>query len=409
MELEVEAEGLRGTPLSAQCQEGRASPRIATDIAGARILLEAWENSGNNDSPRSLHATTDFFLPFLEANTSYRAPHIALWQDGATTAGVLIGRITVARPKRTIGPVRIPTPRLRTLEIVHGGLQAGSAQIASLQLVYLREILSRGEVDCISIHHLPFDSEIDGQLFAGLCALGDSRPAITGHWFTELTDDDGKAVITNSSKTRRSFRRKDRKLETHFNGQVHVRELRQPGEVAQFIDAAAGIGKRSYQGGLGVGVSNDPHWHRILNILAASGNLRGYLLEADGINIAYGLGAIGRGTCCYMAGSYLPEFRKVGPGGYLLRRIFEHMQEEGVRWFDFGFGNADYKQLYGSEHRNEATLHLFAGSAPARIARVIDSMTHRANHTARYLLERTGMLEYARRWWRRSLEWLARK
>ena len=411
-ESQVNAEpGAPGLTVDVQSETARpitrkATPWIADSMEMARALLSLWEHRADKHSgaPGSVHASSDFFLPFLAANDCYLSPHIALWESGGVPCGILIARIAVSRPKRAIGPITVPMPRLKNLEIVHGGLEADTEGTTLLQLAYIREILATGKVDAISIHHLPCDSEAGKRLLAGLRGPGDGSPALTSHWFTELSDVNGEPVISNSSKTRSSFRRKDRKLEKLFLGPVQVRELNSEQDVTPLIVAAAGIGERSYQGGLGVGVRNNTHWQTVLSILAANGHLRGYLLEADGATLAYGVGAACHGTFCYMAGSFLPEYRDVAPGGYLLRRMFERLQDQGIRWFDFGFGDAAYKELYGNLCREEATLHLYAKSRPAQTARLLDGLVQRSNRGVRTLLSSTGLLESARRLWRRRLE-----
>ena len=388
-----------------------AIPQIAINMADARTLLSRWEDSTlqRQNEPLSVHASGEFFLPYLAANERYQSPHIVLWESGGTPTGILIARIAHARPARAIGPITIPMPRLKTLEIVHGGLEAENKDTANLQLEYIRDILASGEVDSVAIHHLPCESEAGKQLSAGLRFPGDGNPVFTSHWCSQLTDGDGNPVIHNSSKTRSSFRRKDRKLKAFFQDRVQVLELNTVLEVTPLIAAASSIGERSYQGGLGVGVRDNPHWQTVLTILAANKQLRGYLLQADGVNVAYGVGAACRGTFCYMAGSFLPEYRDIAPGGYLLRRIFEQLQDQGIRWFDFGFGDAPYKELHGNWHKEEATYHFYAKSRPAIAARMLDGLVQWSNRNLRKMLTTTGLLERARRLWRRRLERSERK
>ncbi|WP_226666425.1 GNAT family N-acetyltransferase [Microbulbifer aggregans] len=385
-------------------------PLVARETVAARALLESWEHSEQqrDSEPYPIYASAEFFFPFLEDNASYRAPHIALWEHQGAPAGILVGRIMVARPKRALGPVAIPMPQLTTLEILHGGLESNSTEVAHRQLEYLRQLLASAEVDCISIHHLPANSEAGNLLCSGLRAPGDGNPTRSRRWLIQLTDANGQPLSSNSSKTRSSFRRQDRKLEEAFEGRVCVREVRTAEEVSAFIEAAATISEHSYHGGMGVGVCNNEHWRRILNIVAASGNLRGYLLNANGINIAYGVGAVYRGTFNAMATSFLPEYRTVRPGTFLLRRTIERLQNEGIHWFDFGYGGAAYKELYGNHCEEEATYHLYAHSRAATIARFTDALVLSINRGARRLLASAGVLDRLRQLWRRSLERFAR-
>lgn len=380
------------------------SPWIARTEEDARELLQSWECTDHGEMPRSTDAAASFFLPFLQARSGFNTPHVALWRDGGKPDGILVGRRSVGRPSLTLGPLNIPMPRLRTLDITYGGLEARSATTAAKQATYLRQLLAADDLDCISIHHLPEGTEIAKLLQSGLRWRGDGGPVFTGHWFSGLNDRDGQPVHANSSKTRRNFRRKDRKFDDTFNGEVEVRELRSTDEVETLLATAAGIGARSYQAGIGVGVRDNPRWRAILSILAASGDLRGYLLDAGGESVAYAVGSVCGDTCTLMATSFLPEHRQVAPGTYLVRRVIERLQQEQLRWLDFGFGEAPYKELHGTLHRRDMTLHLFANSRAARTARALDIGVKWVDRTARRLLESTGLQDTARRLRRRRGE-----
>lgn len=396
---------------SPNSQSGTEPPSlIAREPVAARALLKSWEEieQQRTGEPAPIYASAEFFFPFLESNKSYQDPHIVLWETQGAPAGILVGRIKLARPKRALGPLRIPMPQLTTLEILHGGLESHSTEAAHSQLDYLRQLLASAEVDCISIHHIPEDSEAGKLLSAGLRNSGDGNPTPSRRWLIELTDAHGQPVASNSSKTRSSFRRQDRKLEETFEGRVCVREIRTSEEVSTFIEAAASISEHSYHGGMGVGVCDNEHWRRILNIVAASGNLRAYLLNANGVNIAYGVGAVYRGTYNAMATAFLPEYRAVRPGTFLLRRTIERLQHEGTRWFDFGYGGAAYKELYGTHCKEEATYHLYARTPAANIARFTDTLVQAVNRGGRRLLASAGVLDRMRQLWRRSLERFAR-
>ncbi|GAA5524161.1 hypothetical protein Maes01_00715 [Microbulbifer aestuariivivens] len=372
-------------------------PQVGNDRESARALLECWSTTRDSDAPGSIDSDASFFLPFLSAREGEHHPNVVLWRQGQQAAGILVGRRSFERPRLSIGPFKVPMPRLRTLEIAYGGLEAASAEVASLQADYLRELLQTKAVDCISVHHLPLASEIGSALYGGLREPGDGNPLVAGQWFAELTDAEGKALVSNSAKTRSSFRRKDRKLEQAFGGAVEIHECRRPAEVGAFIEAAADIGGRSYQGKIGVGVQSTHHWHTVLRILAANGYLRGYLLKAAGKPVAYAVGPAKGNTFTLMATSFLPEYRQQAPGAYLIRRMIERLQAEGLRWLDFGFGDAPYKELHGTWRREIATLHLYSHTPAARVARALDALVKGVDRGSRRILQRTGLYGRARK------------
>ena len=382
-------------------------PRVELTLEGAGALLRSWEQVDHDGAPRPAAATADFYLPFLPELPGDNTPYVALWDKDGLPDGVLVGRLNIRRPLVRIGKWRFPMPRLRTLNITEGGLEARDSATAEQQAEYLRELLAGETIDCISIFRLPLDSAAGHIIASGLRKPGDGNPEVIGHWFTELTDREGRIVVTNSAKTRSSFRRKDRKFIEAFNGAIELRELRTREQMTEFIQVAAQIGAASYQQGIGIGVQDNSWWHNMLGLHADNGNLRGYLLEAGGNTIAYLVGPVVGGTFTLLATSFLPEHRAVAPGAYLLRRVIERLQQEGVRWLDYGVGDYDYKELHGTWRREDASLNLYAASPSARMASMLDTAVKKTNRALYQALHAGGLIERIKRLRRRIAEWSA--
>ncbi|KUJ82589.1 GNAT family N-acetyltransferase [Microbulbifer flavimaris] len=373
----------------------KSGPSLSVEMTfdGARELMQAWERLGLTDPPRVATANAEFFLPFLTQVAGEKMPYVALWKKGGAADGILIGRLSVRRPIIKIGKWRVPAPKLRTLNITEGGFEALSAATALEQKNHLQDLLAGGSVDCISIFRLPTDGETGKVLSNGLERSNNVKPLKIARWFTELTDGNGQPVIANSSKTRSGFRRKDRKLVEAFDGSVEVREVRAPEEVADFLKMAVRIVSASYQKSIGVGVQDDDTWKTTSRMHAENGNFRGYLLEAKGEPIAYIVGPVVDGTFTLLATSFLPEYGRLAPGTYLLRRVIERLQEEGIRWLDYGIGDYDYKELYGTMRREDALVDFYGSSARARVTRWIHIF---ANSTTVFLQE-SGLLTRLKR------------
>ncbi|SHF60526.1 Acetyltransferase (GNAT) domain-containing protein [Microbulbifer donghaiensis] len=360
-------------------------PLIERSVTGARTLLESWERTDHNGAPRVAQAAANFYLPSLPKCPGHNTPHIVLWEKDGLPDGILIGHRSVRRSRLSLAKIPIPMPRLRRLEVTTGGLETHSRETARRQAAYLRRLLRSREFDCITICNLPLDSEIGRILNGGLRFPGDGKPDVAGHWFTELTDERGHPIVSHSAKTRGSFRRMDRKLCKLFADRVELREFHAPDQVKEFISAAARIGECSYQHAMGVGVQNDASWREKLRLYADYGSLRAYLLVGDGKPLAYAVGALWGNTYSGIATSFLPEFATVSPGGYLLRRMIEQFQQAGIRWFDLGVPDYDYKKVYGTLRREVATFCFFATTPAAKTATLLDSGVANLRKTVRRL------------------------
>ena len=384
--LSEEVEIKKTTPVT---EKSESSLSVELTLDGARKLLHSWELLDLRDTPRVATSKSKFFLPYLSEIPEKNTPYVVLWKSDGKPDGILLGRLGVRRPLTKIGSWRVPMPRLRMLNITEGGIEALSAATALQQKKYLQSLLDGGDVDCISIFRLPPDGESGKILENGLNKSNNVKPIKIARWFTELNDRHGNPIVTNSAKTRSGFRRKDRKLVEEFSGAVEVREFRDPENVAEFLKVAVRIVAASYQQHIGVGVQDDAAWRTTSRIHAENGSFRGYLLEIKGEPVAYIVGPVVDGTFTLLATSYLPKYGKLAPGTYLLRRVIERLQEEGVRWIDYGVGDYTYKELYGTLRREDALMHFYASSPSARIARILHIL---ANSTTRFL-QASGLLK----------------
>ena len=80
-------------------------------------------------------------------------------------------------------------------------------------------------------------------------------------------------------------------------------------------------------------------------------------------------------------------------------RLLGDLCSQAIRVVDYGFGDADYKRLYGTGCRDEATLYLCAPTARGRWARLM----HGLCGTASRFSARSGSAGFIRKHWRARL------
>lgn len=318
----------------------------------------------------------------------------------------LIGRRVRRRLRPKIGFLRIPAPTLDCVDVVHGGyLTDRRPESLAWCRQRLRALLVDHRVECITLLHLAEEHPAYPELTRGLLDGRRVHASPTAHWRSTLLDPvSGERVERHSSRTRQTFRRKDRKLREHFGGDVVVREMRSPADVEGFIAIASGIGARSYQGGIDVGVRDDVRWRTLLGALAQQNRMSGHVLVAGGEPVAYTLGSIHRSTYTLIATSFLPEHRALSPGAYLLRAVIEELAEKGIATLDFGFGDSEYKRLHGTTCTREHLMRFFGPSPRARTAEALSIAAAAARRMVEPLAERTGIRATVKRAWRRRLE-----
>jgi CelD/BcsL family acetyltransferase involved in cellulose biosynthesis len=200
----------------------------------------------------------------------------------------------------------------------------------------------------------------------------------------------------------------DRLLSDKFDGTLELQCISRPHELPSFLRQADTILASSYQHALtGDATTVDP-MNAILRVAADNGQLCCFLLRGDDRIIAFQKGVICGDTFWLLSTAFDARHRRHSPGQVLLFRAMRHLHAIGVRTIDYGFGDARYKQIYGTEYRREMTLHLYSRTTPAQIARYqrafIDGFVSRAQS----IMGQLRLSNYVRRIWRSHLERRAR-
>ncbi|NJO15761.1 MAG: GNAT family N-acetyltransferase [Thioploca sp.] len=219
-----------------------------------------------------------------------------------------------------------------------------------------------------------------------------------------IDPETGQRLQHYSARTRHNFKRQDKVLAKHFQGDVAVKLIVSAEELDYFIREASRIVEQSYQKVIGIGVrANDEEQRTYLYKLAEEGILRAYLLVTKGEAIAYVLGTIQSGIFGAWSTSYLSAYSKLSPGTILLRRVMDLLVDEGALLFDFGAGESDYKRILGSHQINEADLKLYARRIQPTITYALDFSFMRLNRWLNKFLRRVNVQNILRQQWRKKL------
>lgn len=158
-----------------------------------------------------------------------------------------------------------------------------------------------------------------------------------------------------SSKTRNTFRRKQKKI-----GTTRLVRISQADQIPEFLQAAHTISQRTWQSEkLGLRIHNNETELRFFTFLATHESLRSYLLFVDDKPAAFLIGTQHDGLFSYEEVGYDREFSDRSPGQVLLLQVLEDLlSDHPPRVFDFGGGSADYKQLFATTTSASGTLWL---------------------------------------------------
>ncbi len=159
-----------------------------------------------------------------------------------------------------------------------------------------------------------------------------------------------------STKTRSTFRRKLKKF-----GETKLERITDVADVPRFLEIAHGISLQTWQTRqFGLRVHNNAEELELLTTLAREGLLRSYLWFSNGEPVAFLIGNQDKGCFHYEEVGYATPFAKNSPGQMMLIQVLDDLfVTNRPDWFDFGGGDADYKQLFASHESQSGTVWLW--------------------------------------------------
>lgn len=216
------------------------------------------------------------------------------------------------------------------------------------------------------------------------------------HWWIDFPERPEDYWKQFSAKTRETLRRRARKLE-HT-----VITYRNPKDVAEFLAKAQTVSARSWQGKrLGLRVRNTSEERSRYETIAAEGAWRAYVLEHKERPVAFLLGVQWQGTFRLEETAYDSEYAGFSPGTVLLFRVLQDLiAHDTPRQFDFGFGDAEYKRLFGNRQTESGSVLLVSRRLRPQAALLFERTRHAVSRGLRAASARFGILAALRRLYR---------
>lgn len=379
-----------------------SAPEFSWDLYESREAIEQirseWESLLESHPNASRNAEPQRLLDTLEAIGAGGSPAVLLIRNGRTPCAVLVGRTEQSRIRCRLGYFKPRTPRLRIFKLMYGGcVGVDDDAVARTAADAIRSLIASKRFECVFTNKLDCDSA-----FMSLLAADDRsvQREIRPHWVTELTPHSYEQTLSgHSSKHRSNLRRLDRKLCAHFDGEVELRIVTSEADVDSYVESMRSIFEQTYKAGIAQDQMMGLDWAKALKSRAAAGELRSYLLVGGGKPIAYQTGSLHRGVYSAEGTAYLPEFSSLRPGTVLMMRVMQDLCDQGAHVIDWGFGDAEYKRLYGTRSWNEAALHVYGDSVRSRVARLMDRMSVAASVRGKKAVG-SGLTSRIKRWWR---------
>lgn len=306
---------------------------------------------------------------------------------------MIIARRERVRVARRIGYLPIRTPELDALIVVYGGILGDASPVSVVDC--LRTLLQKPHrFEHIMINKLNTNASSFATFRASRgVVLEPPEP----HWVMDLADTWEETISRHSRKHRWKLRSIEKEVfPAEGSAQVQIFEHSQ--EAREFVELATDVAKDSYQPGVGGGPPDPMVWQALLKSEALSNRVRCYMLISDGQGISYQAGAVYDGVYYCGGKAYRSEMASQRIGTALFIRIVKDLCQLGVSVIDFGFGDAEYKRIYGTRNWQESTVRIYGNSVKARLTYAIDLAVTATNATLKRTINPDTLAKIKKRW-----------
>ncbi len=346
----------------------------------------------------------DFFNLVVRGRSAVISPcvFVLLGNDGIIS--ILVGRIEHTKLPFRLGYANIGKIPVRRLVLMEGGFMGERGKESwSAFLQFISDYLDKAGLDMAFFESVSLQSP---EYQAANALFSRFRLSSTGgyaeHWLLRLPKTYEEFMAARSKKRRYWLNRLPRVLDKEFPGTWRMVRYTEPGEVDAFAAAAESVARKTYHRGLGVGFHANQETLSRLSMEARKGQLNGYVLFINGEAKAF-WHCFTYSDILYLASTgYDPEFGSYEVGTILLLKVFQDFCGTRIATVDFGLGDAEYKQRYGSEHFAETTLLLFAKTFRAFLLNILRSIFDSVNQSAKELMNSLRLTQRLKKFWRKG-------
>ena len=310
-------------------------------------------------------AQIDFYLSHISCSPNVLRPHVLVYFRANRPITLLVARLERASLNLKFGYKRLPSPILRIIRMVHGGLLGELDELISELLCdSLKKSMKEEEVDATSLHFIDINSPFFKTIYdnTNFMFRGNVLSKETHH-FLYLTEINGSFLNHLTKRERSHQRQREKALLKSYNSDVKIVKMHGTEYVQRIIKIADKIMEMSYQRSLGVGFETSTQNDIQMYFEAQKGWLYAYVLYLDGTPRAFWIGSLQNRVFLSEYLAFDQDHGRHSPGMYLLMKSIDELIKAGeCEFIDFGIGHADYKSRLGNKHRDEVNFWIFATS-----------------------------------------------
>jgi CelD/BcsL family acetyltransferase involved in cellulose biosynthesis len=153
-----------------------------------------------------------------------------------------------------------------------------------------------------------------------------------------------------SGMSRKTLRKKERKLNRQHD--IRIKRYHNSEITDAIIDRIASIQEQSWMKRRGAVIFTQPFYRKLLLAMAQGGFARAWLMTLDGDDAAFAVAFYAHRKLHYAWIAFKLKYTSVSVGQLLTAHVIEDACGDGIVWFDFSHGDAEYKRFWSTDaHR----------------------------------------------------------
>ena len=371
------------------------------EIAAIRPL---WDQMRKRESSNIPDTDYNKYVSIIKSMDGKAEPFIMYLKKDDTLLAMVIGRLEVQPLHLRLGYLTLIRPRLKCLTIIYGGIMGKPDESLCLTMISeLRAQMKAQQADVIFLHYLKTDTTFYRAVKSIPCYL--RRQVKTDkHWRMAVPDTIDKFYSAHSRGHRHNLRRAISRFEHDYDGDIRYVNYTSEEHVTDFLKTAAHISEKTYQYALNAGLVNDERTRERIKADAANGWFRGHIAFAGNKPCAFQLGLHYKNIYYMVNRGFDPAFKSYNPGLVLFLKVLEGLCEDpSIESVDFYFGDAEYKNRYGTECWQEANICIFAPKIYPMFINALQITTLSMNAGLKYIVNKIGLTDRIKRQWRNLL------
>lgn len=381
--------------------------RIAETPDEIEAIRPIWEQMHSCEKYPTVDADIDRYLSVIESMEEESQPYVLVFSYESEPVAMIIAKIQSREVVISFGYKNLFKPKLKCLVVTYGGILGQiNSGTGSLLIRELMQQLRYRKIDMVYFNQLKADSKLfnlSRKLPNFLCR--DYVPVLDLHWQTTVCGSKDEYYKSLSRNERRNISRHTKQLEQKASDSVELKTYRGLDGLDEYISIASGISSITYQKMITGGFSDSRIIRSLLTQSAKKDWLRAYILYAGSVPVAFESGLVYRSTYFAEYRGYHPDWTCGSPGSILLLKVLEEFSEDqNIQKYDYGFGDAPYKQRYGHENWTEAPIYIFAPRIYPVFINIIRTLIASLNISIKFILKKFGFVDKVKRIWRKHLE-----